>query len=243
MKKASKRSLSAISAIKGAFSEWDTGNYIALSGLILALGSLGWQIVGYFLGPIPRAMAPESVTFRHGEQTRGDTNQASISITANNVNFINEARKDYDAIVKSIAVNFEVAGKTYRLVWWYFMKDATRNEKEQAGPFVIPAGGGVSKEVRFFARLRPCAVAEKCMNEEAYADFVPWTQLAGWIADAKVLPFLDLAFNIEYLVPEKRTEIHRCRITFPDAVRAKFASDPSKIPYQSLPCVVIVAKT
>jgi hypothetical protein len=216
----------------------DAGNYIALVGLLLGLGSLTWQIVGYLRGPLPKSMAPESITLR-GDHKRSDTDRNALSITASTINFINEAGKDHDAIVRSIDVTMNIPNKArYLLSWLYFMKDSTANEKEQAGPFVVSGGSGVSKEVRFYARLNPCKTFETCTNDEAYANYLSWADFASWAADPKILPFVDLTFQSTYLVPSNLRETHTCRITFPDAVRARFAKEGEKVPYMSLPCVL-----
>jgi hypothetical protein len=222
--------------LRKLIADMNAGNYIALVGLILALGSLGWQAVDYFRGPLPSTMAPESVTFR-GDGKRSDTDQAVLSITANNLDYINRAGKTYDAILQRVDVTFEWPPKTkYNFSWWWFMKDATRGEKEQAVPIIIPGGGGASKEVRFFARLKPCVNYGTCPNEEAYVDFLPWGQFAKMAADPKVMPFLDLTFKSIYLVPAGHTETHTCRVTFPAAVREDFAKRGENVNFKSLPC-------
>jgi hypothetical protein len=217
--------------------DMNAGNYIALVSLFLAFASLGWQAIDYFRGPQPETMPPESVTFR-GDGKRSDTDEAVLSITANNLDYINRAGKTYDAILQRVDVAFETpAKKKCNLSWWWFMKDATRGDKEQAGPIVIQGGGGISKEVRFFPRLKPCVNYGTCPNEEAYVDFLPWSQFAKMAADQKDLPFLDLTFKSIYLVPAGHTETHTCRVTFPDAVRNDFAKYGATLNFKSLPCV------
>jgi hypothetical protein len=231
----------ALRGFRKFVAEMNVGNYIALVGLLLAVGSLIWQSVGYFRGPLPQGMAPESVTFR-GDGIRRDTDQEVLSVTASNMNYINRGGKDYDAILKSIDVTLEIAAnRSYRLAWQYFMKDSTRNEKEQAGPIVVPGGGGVSKEVRFFARFRPCKDSGSCPNDQAYIDFLPWADFLRLAADPKTVSSLKLTFESVYLVPAGYHESHTCLVTFPDAVRSKFALGAQEVPFQSLPCLASTA--
>jgi hypothetical protein len=213
----------------------DAGNYIALAGLIIALGGVAWQATAFIQGARPSYTAPNSIGFRPFA-TRSDTHQLVLGITASNLDYINGGAQGYDALVSNIAVTLQIGkGKQFKMDWWWFMKG--EDDHDQAGPFVVPGKGAVSKEVRFSPRLRPCKDPLSCTDQEAYADFLPWSDFASLLAAKDMSPFITLTFETRYLVPSTLTQAHTCRVTIPDAIRVDFAQRGEKVEYKSLPCI------
>ena len=76
--------------------EEQPGNWISLAALALSMLTAVWALTGYIMGPKVNMLPPTSVTFRYWPY-----GGANLALTGTTMNYVNEGRKDYDALVVS----------------------------------------------------------------------------------------------------------------------------------------------
>ena len=82
--------------------------------LVIALFSLGWQVVKYFQGPDMHFLDPEQVTFFIQPEKDG---RSHIEIVTD-FTFFNDGDPQYSGMIKGESVQFQAGGKTRRELRW-----------------------------------------------------------------------------------------------------------------------------
>lgn len=235
---------------KPRFLGLDAGNWLSLAALGLSLLTAVWALTGYLIGPQVEMLPPTSVTFRFWPYG-GD----SLALTATTMNYVNEGRKDYDALVVSEYAVLAFQGRTtpLKLRWWWFV-DAFGKGNDHAHPILVPGAGVATHETRFAPTLEPCPGVASCPAEIAYANYMRWIDFLTLAKDDKALPHLDITFVAKVRERSYREITKTCRVAFNDRARQDFASELSKLleaiangkridevkdkkDYFSLPCV------
>jgi hypothetical protein len=219
----------------------DVSIWISFAALVLSLATGLWAVVGYLTGPRVSMLSPTSVTFRFWEWGE------SLALTATTMNFINDGRKDYDALVleERAVLTFFGSGRQIELSWWWFL-DADGAPKEQAHPVVVPGAGVASHETRFAPILEACPETGGCEGSIAYKNFMSWKEFLRLASDRRTLPSVDVTFRARVKERSERVLERRCQVSFNDRGREQLAQELARLAdgesgrrreYFSFPCI------
>jgi hypothetical protein len=210
---------------KLSFSGLEVGNWISLAALLLSLITAIWALTGYLIGAKVDLLPPTSVTFRYWPYG-GDF----LAITGTTMNYVNEGRKDYDALVISEQAELAFPGRKapVKLDWWWFV-DAFGRGDRHAHPIVVPGAGVATHETRFAPTLQRCPDKPTCPDEVAYANFFSWMDFLAAGKDEKLLPRLQIIFVAKVKEDNYREIRKSCSVEFSERGRRAIAQEFDKL--------------
>jgi hypothetical protein len=172
------------------------------------------------------------------------------------MNYVNEGRKDYDALVMTEQVFLSFPNRTspLKLNWWWFL-GAVGNPTESVHPVLVPGAGVASHETRFAPTLANCANSSNCPEKDAYVNYMPWIDFLALAKDVKALPDLEISFVATVRERGYRDITKSCHVAFNDHARQLMATEYNKLKaavakgvkldnvedkqeYFSLPCII-----
>ncbi|MBI1920123.1 MAG: hypothetical protein HYS23_03475 [Geobacter sp.] len=128
---------------------------LALAAFTLALAGMLHQFSGYLHGPVVKLFLPEQVLIFADKIGAAQTEYVRFAAP---MAYVNTGQPGYNAAIKSEAIRFTMAGRSYEQKWQEFGSSGSNNnnltwkKNGDAHPFAIEAGSTESHETAFAPR-------------------------------------------------------------------------------------------
>lgn len=163
---------------------------LSLSAFLLALGSILYQVFGYFRGPVVHLFEPEQILIKLYQY---DNPEPYVHF-ATRMSYVNSGQRDYSAVLKKEQMTFTIKNRTYRHHWQsfgFFTAKGTelihQNESD-ARPIAISGGTSESHETYFAPRTEDCN--RRIGSCDRAENFLKFDDLIKEIADLKEIKFV-----------------------------------------------------